>query len=107
MKYGSGNPIDIYLDRRGDQVLLRVQDKGIGISAENIQRIFNRFEGAVPITSYGGLGLGLYITRQIVEYHGGKIWVESQVGSGSTFFVELPIRQMPQNVHMSGNLKAS
>jgi signal transduction histidine kinase len=67
-----------------------VRDHGIGISGEDQARIFNRFERAASIKSFGGLGLGLYITRRIVDAHGGAIQVESEPGEGTTFTVELP-----------------
>lgn len=92
LKYGSGSPIEVKLDVTGDRVELTVRDHGIGISAADVSRIFDRFERAVPSRHYGGLGLGLYITRQIVEAHGGQIRVTSVPGNGSTFIVELPRR---------------
>ena len=69
---------------------LRVKDHGIGIEADLLPKIFDRFERAVSSTHYGGLGLGLYLARTIVESHGGTITVESRVGEGSTFTVRLP-----------------
>ncbi|HVR63327.1 MAG TPA: ATP-binding protein [Polyangia bacterium] len=90
IKYGSGRPIAVRLDSTPDQARLRVQDHGIGIEPDKIGRLFERFERAVPSRSYGGLGLGLYIARQIVEGHHGVIRVESSLGEGSTFTVELP-----------------
>src|SRR5262249_35742228 len=87
---GPGKPIEIAaleIDGRG---VLRVADHGIGIPAEKLDKIFDRFERAVSARSYGGLGLGLYITRQIVEAHGGCIEVESELGKGAVFTVELP-----------------
>jgi signal transduction histidine kinase len=67
-----------------------VKDQGIGIALEDQRRIFERFERASSARNYGGLGLGLYIVREIVEAHGGKVWVQSEVGKGSTFTVEVP-----------------
>jgi signal transduction histidine kinase len=67
-----------------------VKDGGIGIASEDLSRLFNRFERAVSERNYGGFGLGLWITRQIVEAMGGRIQVTSQLGTGSTFTVELP-----------------
>jgi len=91
MKYGSGNPIEITVtSSSGNGGKLVVRDFGIGISPVDQGRIFQRFERAVTLKRYGGLGLGLFITRQIVEAHHGTIKVESQVGRGSTFTVELP-----------------
>jgi signal transduction histidine kinase len=90
LKYGAGKPIEIHVGGSQDQAQLSVRDHGIGIEPGSIARIFDRFERAVSSRSYGGLGLGLYITRQIVEAHGGTIRVSSEIGSGSHFVVELP-----------------
>ena len=67
-------------------------DQGTGIAPEDLDRIFGRFERAVSPRQYGGLGLGLFISRQIAEAHGGRIAVASTPGRGSTFTVTLPIR---------------
>jgi signal transduction histidine kinase len=67
-----------------------VADHGIGIAPEDVERIFHRYEQAISSRAFGGLGLGLYIARQIIEAHGGTIRVESQFGAGSTFTVDLP-----------------
>jgi signal transduction histidine kinase len=93
MKYGAGKPIELETRSEGDRAILSVRDHGIGISQGDQAKIFERFERAAPVTKYRGLGLGLYITRQIVETLGGTIRVESDVGKGSTFTVELPLRQ--------------
>jgi signal transduction histidine kinase len=69
-----------------------VRDQGIGIPPEALQRIFGRFERAVSSRQYGGLGLGLFLSRQIVEAHGGSIHVESEAGAGATFVLELPVQ---------------
>jgi signal transduction histidine kinase len=90
LKYGAGKPIHISILKFPEKVRLSVQDFGIGISSEDQKRIFERFERAVSIQKFEGLGLGLYITQQIVEAHGGKIRLESTLGKGSTFIVELP-----------------
>lgn len=74
----------------GDSARLSVTDQGIGIEKENQHRIFEPFERAVSPLSFGGLGLGLYIARQIVDAHGGKIWVHSEPGISTEFVVELP-----------------
>ena len=67
-------------------------DHGIGIAAENHARIFERFGRAGPTRNYGGLGLGLWIARQIIEAHRGTVGVVSQLGEGATFTVSLPAR---------------
>jgi signal transduction histidine kinase len=89
-RYGHGKPIDISLAQDGEAVRLVVRDHGIGIAPEDQQRIFERFERASS-RNFGGLGLGLYIARQIVEAHGGTIRVSSELGVGSSFTVELPL----------------
>jgi len=91
IKYGEGKPIDVVVDRTDRQALLVVRDRGIGIAPPDAQRIFNRFERASSATSYGGLGLGLYIAQQIATAHGGEISVDSAPGQGATFTVALPL----------------
>jgi len=71
-------------------VLLEVRDHGIGIDPADQARIFERFERAVSRRQYGGFGLGLWISRKIVEAHGGSISLMSKPGAGCTFSVELP-----------------
>jgi signal transduction histidine kinase/PAS domain-containing protein len=90
MKYGRRQPIHITVEAAGPVARLIVQDQGIGIAPEHQERIFGRFERAVRPGQYGGMGLGLYIARQIVEAHGGRITVESAPGQGATFTTELP-----------------
>lgn len=92
LKYGAGKPVEIELACVDGKARALVRDHGIGISAGDLQRIFGRFERAVSERNYGGLGLGLWISHQIVEASGGHIHVESEVGVGSTFTVELPLR---------------
>ena len=90
IKFGAGAPIDVVVEPRRGSARLTVRDRGIGIATEDVRRIFGRFERAVSARHYGGLGLGLFVSRQIVEAHGGRIAVESRAGEGSTFTVELP-----------------
>ncbi len=90
LKFGDGKPIEIRVEAGGAGARLTVRDHGIGISSEDQARIFERFERAVSKQSYGGLGLGLWISRQIVDAHGGQIGVASEPGKGSTFRIELP-----------------
>jgi signal transduction histidine kinase len=89
-KYAAGTPIEVDVHPNDGTVRLDVADQGIGIDEEAIPRIFGRFERGVSVRHYGGLGLGLYIARQIAEAHGGTILARSQVGKGSTFTVVLP-----------------
>ncbi|MFP2933881.1 ATP-binding protein, partial [Pyxidicoccus sp. 3LG] len=90
-KYGAGRPVVVEAAHEGEEtVRLSVRDEGIGISAEDLPRLFGRFERAVSDRHYGGLGLGLYISRQIVDAMGGRIEVESRPGVGSIFTVRLP-----------------
>lgn len=97
MKYGAGKPVEISVRSEGPSAKLTVRDKGMGIAKDNQDRIFDQFERAVPAKEISGLGLGLYITRQIIEMHGGSIRVESEVGEGSAFIVDLPIDSTPEN----------
>jgi signal transduction histidine kinase len=90
VKYGPGHPIEVTVSVDGRRARVSVKDYGIGIAREQQARIFERFERAVSPRQYGGLGLGLYIARHIVEAHGGLIRVESNPGDGATFTFELP-----------------
>ncbi|MCY1017948.1 PAS domain-containing sensor histidine kinase [Pyxidicoccus sp. MSG2] len=96
LKYGAGKPVCVRVEADGRLARLTVQDCGIGISAEDLPRIFERFERAVSDRHYGGLGLGLYITRQIVEAFGGTVTATSEPGQGSTFVLELPRGDIPE-----------
>jgi signal transduction histidine kinase len=89
-KYGSGRPVAVRISGDAEHALLAVSDQGIGIAEEDQARIFERFERAVGSQHYGGLGLGLWITKQLVQAMGGEIAVQSQPGQGSTFVVRLP-----------------
>ena len=90
VKFGKGAPIDVRVERRENTAIVSVRDRGIGISAEDQAHIFQRFGRSSSAKGYRGLGLGLWIARQIVEAHGGRILVESEPGRGSTFHVVLP-----------------
>jgi len=97
-KYGSGKPVEIFLSSLKNKdntstVQLIIRDHGIGIAKENIPKLFGRFERMTPISEFGGLGLGLYITNAIISAHGGSIKVESTLNVGSSFIVELPLSQ--------------
>jgi PAS domain S-box-containing protein len=90
VQYGAGKPIEITVDGDERAARLTIRDHGIGIPSAHQSRIFERFERAVSERHYGGLGLELWIARQIVEALGGSIAVESEPEKGSTFVVTLP-----------------
>jgi signal transduction histidine kinase len=91
IKYGRSKPISVKARVEASQVHVSVSDQGIGIAHEHVTRIFERFERVTPVHKQESLGLGLYIVKQLVEAHGGKIKVESTPGAGSTFTVTLPV----------------
>ncbi len=91
IKYGSQKPIEVEVSEVDRKALLSVRDYGIGIAKENQEKIFDRFERVAPITSYGGLGLGLFISKEIAISHAGMIHVKSELQQGSTFTLELPL----------------
>jgi signal transduction histidine kinase len=93
IKYGQGNPVDARLASDGAFAVLEVTDRGIGISPDSLARIFEKYERAVSIENISGLGLGLYISRAVVEQHGGAIEVRSRLGEGSVFTVRLPLER--------------
>jgi len=97
IKFGLGKPIEVTLGVRDGHALLVVRDSGLGIERDAIPRLFKPFERAVSQRHYGGLGLGLHITRTIVEAMGGSVNVESQPGKGSVFTVELPAEEAPSD----------
>jgi PAS domain S-box-containing protein len=90
VKFGQGKPVDVRVEAADGVLRLAVSDRGIGVAPEDRERIFGRFERAVPSQHFAGLGLGLYIARQIVEAHGGTIRLDGAPGEGSTFTVEFP-----------------
>ncbi|WNG51059.1 histidine kinase [Archangium minus] len=91
LKYGAGRPVHVEVSSDGARARLAVKDQGLGIREEDRDRIFERFERAISANEASGLGLGLYIAREIAQAHGGTISVESQLGKGSTFTVTLPL----------------
>lgn len=90
LKFGEGKAVSVSVMRRDSWAKVVVEDRGIGIARENQERIFDRFTRLTSLTSYGGLGQGLFISLAIVRAHGGQIRVESELGRGSKFTVELP-----------------
>lgn len=102
IKYGEGRAIKVSTRREGPFALLEVRDHGIGIAPEDQTRIFQLYERAVSPTHFGGLGLGLYFVRQIVDAHGGVVGLSSQPGHGATFWVRIPLKVAKNQIAESG-----
>ena len=94
LKFTRHGRVEIAAELRGDRLVYRVADTGIGIASDKIDTLFAEFRqsDATIARDFGGTGLGLSITKKFVELHGGRIWVESELGRGSTFFIEIPLR---------------
>jgi signal transduction histidine kinase len=94
LKFTREGRVEIAAELRGDRLLYRVSDTGIGIAPDKIDTLFAEFRqsDATIARDFGGTGLGLSITKKFVELHGGRIWIESELGRGSTFFIEVPLR---------------
>ena len=94
LKFTREGHVEIRVELQGETLLFAVSDTGIGIPADQVENIFEEFRQADATVSrdFGGTGLGLSITRKLVELHGGRIWVESEAGKGSTFFFSIPVR---------------
>lgn len=96
LKYSpADSPVEIYVDGNDEEVVVSVTDHGVGIPADEMPRLFQRYVRVPTGARVEGLGLGLYIARLIVEAHGGRIWAESQHGAGRTFRFALPVRNVP------------
>ncbi|MEW5849427.1 MAG: ATP-binding protein [Myxococcota bacterium] len=89
-KFGGGKPVDVEVTATPTRARLTVRDQGIGIAPQDQVHLFAPFARAVSARHYGGLGLGLYVLKQIVDAHGGTVTVESAPGLGTAFTVELP-----------------
>ena len=89
----AGGQINVSAATQDGEVAIAVRDTGIGISADDQTRIFERFYKAAEARGRPGSGLGLAIVKSIAERHGGKVWLESQLGKGSTFFLQVPLKQ--------------
>jgi two-component system, OmpR family, phosphate regulon sensor histidine kinase PhoR len=87
----AGGQVTVNVTQQGQQVQFEIRDTGIGIAAEDLPRIFERFYKVDRSRATSGTGLGLAIARHLVEAHGGKIWAESEVGKGSTFYFTIPL----------------
>lgn len=90
-RYCGGKPVWVELERFENEVEIRVRDEGPGIDPEDQSRIFQRFERVAHDHADSGLGLGLFIVREVAELHGGSVRVQSQLGQGSTFFARFPL----------------
>jgi signal transduction histidine kinase len=95
VKFGAGRPVEVTVAADAELATLTVRDYGPGIEPHDQERIFERFEKAVPDHHFGGFGVGLWIARKATEAHHGRIRVSSAPGAGSTFVVELP-RKTPE-----------
>jgi two-component system OmpR family sensor kinase len=93
IKYGRGQPIHVQLTASEREVCLCVEDHGLGISAENKERIFQQFERLMTGHSNTGFGLGLWVVGQLVDAMGGSIEIDGRPGQGSTFTVRLPLQK--------------
>jgi signal transduction histidine kinase len=93
VKFTRQGRVEIWVECQGETLLYRVSDTGVGIPQDQLESIFAEFRQADPTITheFGGTGLGLSITKKFVEMHGGRIWVESEVGKGSTFFFAIPV----------------
>jgi signal transduction histidine kinase len=97
LKFTRQGRVEIGVDVEDDRFVYRVSDTGIGIPEHELENVFAEFRqvDSTVTKEYGGTGLGLNITRKFVEMHGGRIWVESQLGKGSTFWFTVPVRVTP------------
>jgi PAS domain S-box-containing protein len=91
------SPIMVKVENRGSELLVQVIDHGIGIPAEAMPHLFEKFYRAKDTMARGGTGLGLFISKQIIEAHGGHIWAESKPGKGSTFYFTIPKLKQKKN----------
>jgi PAS domain S-box-containing protein len=95
LKYGAGAPVVVSVSRDGADAVLEVRDRGPGIAACDLARIFERFERAAPSSHYGGFGVGLYAARQIAEAHGGTVTAANLPERGARFTARLPLPRPP------------
>jgi signal transduction histidine kinase len=99
VRYGPGRPIEVALGSDGHEIRLSVQDEGIGIPERDQAQIFERFHTLPRVNPNGGFGVGLWVTRRLVQAMQGEIRVSSNPGVGSTFIVNLPLRSCEADGH--------
>jgi signal transduction histidine kinase len=97
LRYGGGKPVEVSVHDEDGCARIDVRDRGRGISPEDVERIFEPFERGARNGEPKGLGLGLYISRQLAASHGGTLLVQSKPGEGSTFSLLLPCQQTAAN----------
>lgn len=95
LRYGCGQPVEVSVERSGEMVKIDVRDQGKGIAASDLERIFEPYERGARNGEPKGLGLGLYISRQLAISHGGELRVASKPGEGSVFSLVLPCTEVP------------
>lgn len=105
VKYAANKPLHVAVTNEQGRARIVVRDEGPGIAQEDRERIFHRFERAVQAESISGLGVGLYLTKVIVEAHHGRLYLASEPGNGATFTIEIPISHRDARVESTVNLK--
>jgi signal transduction histidine kinase len=103
LKYAAGTVILVEVTSDADFGILAVSDQGPGIPESEWERVFGRFERAASVRHYGGMGLGLYVARQIADAHGGAIRVESAKPKGARFVVTLPLHAATESAAKAAN----
>jgi signal transduction histidine kinase len=103
IKFTETGSVRVTAERQGAELRVSVQDTGIGVPSDDAERIFESFQqGQSGISGkYQGTGLGLAISRRLVEMHGGRIWVKSMPGQGSTFTFTIPQRAIPEVIDLT------
>jgi signal transduction histidine kinase len=92
-KFTRQGSIKLSASQKGDDIVISVQDTGLGIASEDQELVFEAFkQTGTGLRQAGGTGLGMPISKNLVEAHGGRIWLESELGKGSTFFVSIPVK---------------
>jgi PAS domain S-box-containing protein len=102
VKFGRGRPIGVTVEQHEGLAKVTVKDQGVGVAVADRERIFQQFERGVSDRSFGGLGLGLWIARQIVLAHGGRIGLTDWDGPGAEFFFEVPVQKEGVLANLTG-----